>query len=237
MKNIYLFLFLFVGLQVGAQVADRTVVDCSANQASIYQVLGSGKPLIVASKGFDCGICVNQAAGWGSWSANNPQVQVWGAMTYTYNTSIPPCSELTSWVSAYNWGSIFTFIDSSEYFFEFGTPRYLVYSPVDTSLVYEGGSQSEARNKALDLVNALSTSENSLEALRFNYNDGSLNFENVPQGNTLIQIYNLAGKKERVFTLRGDHKSFTLSDLPKGIYLMRLSNSQSALTRKIVISQ
>jgi len=63
-----------------------------------------------------------------------------------------------------------------------------------------------------------------------------LEFRNVPAGNTMVEIYNLAGKKERVFTVRKDHTEFILSDLPKGIYLMRMSNEASAVTRKIVIS-
>ncbi len=237
MKQIYLFLFAIASLSLNAQVADRMVEDCNTNQSSIYQVLASGKPLIVASKGFDCSICVNQAPGWGTWASNNPQVQVWGAMTNTYSSNIPTCNQVSSWVSSYNWSNIYTFIDSSEYFFEFGTPRYLVYDPADSSLAYVGGSASTARSTALGLVtNNVSLKENTFEDIQFYYKNGTLNFMKVPEGNTLIEIYNLTGKKERVFTLRRDHKSFPLSDLPKGIYLMRLSNSKSATTRKIVIS-
>lgn len=237
MKHYYLIFSFFLYLGSQAQVADYTVTSCQGSQQSIHQVLGTGKALIVASEGFDCSICASKAPGWGSWAtANSSKVAVWGAMTLTYSNNIPTCAQLSNWVSNYNWSAIYTFIDSNEYFFEAGTPRFMVYSPVDSSLVYTGASESQARAAALSASNAVSLQENTLENLQFYYANGVLQFKKVPSGNTMVEIYNLTGKKERVFTLRKDRKEYVLSDLPKGIYLMRLSNQSSAITRKIVIS-
>jgi hypothetical protein len=236
MKHLYLFIFICSFFTLPAQVADYSVTDCSGNSQSIYQVLGTGKALIVASKGFDCSICVSRAGGWGTWAGSNPNVQVWGAMTLTYSSSTPTCSQLNNWVNNHSWSSIYTFIDSNEFFFSAGTPRYIVYSPVDSTIIYTGGSESQARSAALNASNSISLPENSLESLQFYYANGSLHFRKVPSGNTLVEIYNLTGKKERVLTLRKDRKDFSISDLPKGIYLMRLSNQSAAVTRKIVIS-
>lgn len=239
MKHFYFFLLGLSVLNLSAQVANHSVEDCNMNQNSIHQALASGKPLIVLSKGFDCGICISRAAGWGNWAtANKSQVEVWGAMTNTYNNTIPSCTQVSNWVSNYGWSDIYTFVDSSEHFFQFGTPRYLVYDPSDSSEAYVGGSHADARSIALSLVsnNNISLKENELEDLQFFYNEGTLYFSRIPNGNTKVEVYNLAGQKERVFTLRKDQSELPLNDLPKGIYLMRLSNKQSALTRKIVLS-
>ncbi|MGB0978688.1 MAG: T9SS type A sorting domain-containing protein [Croceimicrobium sp.] len=236
MKKLYPLLLAFVGFGLNAQVANHMVEDCNNNQNSIYQVLSTGTPLIVASKGFDCSICVSRAPGWGNWASNNPQVAVWGAMTNTYNSNIPPCSQLATWVSNHGWSDIYSFIDSSKHFFEFGTPRYIVYDPSDSTIAYEGGNQSTARSTALGLVsNNISLKENALESLYFYYQDGNLNFENVPEGNTALELYNLAGKKERSLNLGDGRKSFMMSGLPSGIYLMRLQNSSAVISRKIVL--
>lgn len=238
MKHFYVLLLSLSVLSLSAQVMDHNVEDCNSNQNSIHQALANGKPLIVLSKGFDCGICISRAPGWGNWASANTQVQVWGAMTNTYNNSIPSCTQVNNWVSNYGWSDIYTFVDSSKHFFEFGTPRYIVYDPSDSSEAYVGGSQSQARSTALSLVsnNNISIEENELDELQVFYNNGTLYFNNIPEGNTRVELYNLAGKKERVFTLRLDQSELPVRDLPKGIYLMRLSNNRSAVTRKIVLS-
>ena len=218
---------------------NRTVEDCNNNGNSIYDVLASGKALIVASKGFDCSICVNRAPAWGAWATNNQQqVAVWGAMTNTYSSSIPSCNMLNNWVSTHGWSDIYTFIDSSQYFFATGTPRYLVYSPVDSSLIYQGSNDAQARNLALNASQTgLSLRQNrSLEGINFFINKGSLHFSGVPAENILVEIYNLTGQKEKVQKVSKDNAVLPLNDLAKGIYLMRLSSKGQAITRKIVLS-
>lgn len=222
-----------------AQVMDRSVQDCNSNANSIYNVLGSGKALIVASKGFDCSICVSRAPAWGTWASSNAQaVEVWGAMTNTYSANIPSCSALNNWVNTHGWSAIYTFIDSSQYFFASGTPRYLVYSPVDSSLIYQGSNDAQARTLALNASQTvLSLRQNkSLEGINFFINKGTLHFSGVPSENILVEIYNLTGQKEKVRTVSKDNAVLPLNDLAKGIYLMRLSSKGQAITRKIVLS-
>lgn len=238
MKKFYTLLFSSLFIAASAQVSDRVETDCQSNSESIYNVLGSGKALIVASKGLDCSICVSRAGGWGNWATNNKsQVEVWGAMTYTYSNNIPTCGSMNAWVSTHGWSDIFTFADSNEYYFSAGTPRYLVYDPSDSTLIYQGGSHSQARTLALNasMVN-LNVAQNELEKLSIYQSRDILNFEGIPAGKTDLEIYNLAGKREKTFELSADNNVLNISDLPKGIYLIRLSNSSSALTRKIVIS-
>jgi hypothetical protein len=93
MKKLLTVLLSLSLLILQGQVMDRTVEDCNNNSNSIFNILASGKALIIASKGFDCSICVNRAPGWGTWAtANKQQVEVWGAMTNTYSSAIPSCN-------------------------------------------------------------------------------------------------------------------------------------------------
>jgi hypothetical protein len=215
------------------------VEDCSNNTNAIYTELATGKSLIVASEGFDCSICRSKASAWGSWATNNTQqVSVWGAMTNTYSSNTPNCTMLGNWVSSYNWSDIYTFIDSSQYFFAFGTPRYTVYSPLDSSLIYQGSNEGQARTLALNASQSnLSLRQNrSLEGINFYINKGTLHFSAVPSENILVEIYNLTGQKEKVQKVSKDNAVLPLNDLEKGIYLMRLSSKGQAITRKIVLS-
>lgn len=238
MKSFYLIIFCLLGLYSSAQISDRSEQNCSGQQQTLHAVLGSGKALIISSQGIDCSICASKAPGWGNWAKlNKTQVAVWGAMTYTYSSNIPSCNSISNWVANYGWTDVFTFIDSAEYYFQSGTPRYLVYDPKDSTLIYSGASESQARSTALAASQVNLTNQKfGLEDLDYIQSRGQLNFRNVPEGNTRIEVYNLAGKKEKSFQLRKDHKVFNISDLPKGIYLLRMSNANSAFTRKIVIT-
>ena len=239
MKKIFTLILSLSFIFLQAQVMDRMVEDCSNNTNAIYTELATGKSLIVASKGFDCSICRSRAAAWGTWATNNTlQVSVWGAMTNTYNSNTPSCAMLTNWVSTYNWTDIYTFIDSSQYFFDSGTPRYLVYSPVDSSLIYQGSNEGQARTLALNASqSSLSLRQHqSLEGINFFINQGAVHFSSVPAENILVEIYNLAGQKEKVQKVSKDNAVLPLNDLAKGIYLMRLSSKGQAITRKIVLS-
>jgi len=239
MKKILTLILSFPLLILQAQVMDRRVEDCNNTSNSIYSVLAKGKSLIVASEGFDCAICRGKASAWGTWATNSlQQVEVWGAMTNNYSSNTPTCTMLTNWVSTYNWLDIYTFIDSTQYFFATGTPRYLVYSPADSSLIYQGSNENQARTLALNASQSgLSLRQNrTLEAINFFINKGSLHFSDVPAGNILVEIYNLTGQKEKRQTVSKDNAVLPLNDLAKGIYLMRLSSKGQAITRKIVLS-
>ncbi len=239
MKKILTLVLSLSFILLQAQVMNRSVEDCNNTVNSIYAELSTGKALIVASDGFDCSICRSKASAWGTWASNNSQqVSVWGAMTNTYSANTPDCTMLNNWVSTYSWNDIYTFIDSSQYFFEFGTPRYSVYSPVDSSLIYQGSNEGQARNLALNASQSgLSLRQNrSLETISFYIKSSVMHFSAVPEGNILVEVYNLTGQKEKTQKVSKDNAVLPLNDLAKGIYLMRLSRRGQTITRKIVLS-
>lgn len=153
MRLKLLFSFLTISALSFAQApANKTVFDCNGISKEIYTTLGSGKSIIVAHKGVDCSICVNSAPGWETWAAaNTGKVEVWGAITYTFNPNAfsNMCPLTLQWKNTHNWNSIFTFADSTRDWVNGGSPRYYVYSAIDSSIVYQGSSSTTARNMAL----------------------------------------------------------------------------------------
>lgn len=235
MKHIFT-LFLLLPLLSLAQVADATEYDCAGNARSIHATLGSGKALIILSKGFDCIICQNAAIGWGNWASNNQQqVEVWGAMTYRSNSSrIATCTETNNWANNYGWNNIFTFIDSSRQYFEFGTPRYLVYDPSDSTLVYSGANAGEARNTALSISNvSLSTEERESLSGQFYLRDHHLILENYPAGRKSLELISLSGQVVEQWQFNATDQSVYLGHADAGIYLLRLRSAQSTEVYKI----
>jgi len=146
MKVLYTLLTLaWFTVTLQAQVANRTETDCNNQSRSIYNVLSTGKALLIASEGLDCSICQSKAPGLQNWAASNSsQVEVWAAMTFTYSSNAPNCAQVNNWVSNYNWSDIFTFIDQNEFYFQSGTPIYWVYSPADSSRQGPFGNENTA---------------------------------------------------------------------------------------------
>lgn len=226
------FLFLFLAsatLSSFGQVADQTVTDCNSNSRSIYAVLASGKPLVIASKGFDCSNCKSTAAALQSWaSQNSASVEVWGAMTFTYSSSTPTCSNVSSWVSTYSWNDIFSYLDANRFWFKFGTPRYYVYDPADSTIAYEGPSQSIALSTALTLVPS-NIGQTEVEAPLFSVSSGEvgkINLYDLPQGETMVQIVSLTGVvvQEINFSSPTAYEEVSLDKYSTGIYLVNVQN-------------
>ena len=210
---------------------DVSVTDCNNNMSSVYTVLGTGKVLLVASEGFDCSTCQSKAAGLQNWAAQNKvKVQVWGAMTFTYSPNTPQCTDVSSWVSNYGWNDIFTFIDANELWFQSGTPRYTVYSPLDSSLAYQGFSESDAFAKAQELASqtTVSIKEAASNAFYISQSTGSIGLHYLPKSMVELQVTNLTGKvvKQSRFNVEGDKTSVSTSDLGTGIYLVSIQNNQ-----------
>lgn len=237
MRQLYTWVFAFlISFAASAQVSDKVFYDCADNDKSVHAVLGTGKAIVVLSKGLDCSICKSKAPGWQNWAAaNSAKVEVWGAMTFTYSNNTPTCQQLQNWVSTYNWNSIFTFVDSSEFYFQAGTPRYIVYSPVDSSIVYTGIDEAQARNKALttSMVN-INIKENKLENFGYRLRNGNLELFNVPRKKVQVRLLNLSGQVSRSFEMNNTQKEVDVTGLAPGIYLLQLYDGQSSITRKLV---
>jgi hypothetical protein len=244
MKNFYtLFTILFFALSVTAQISDRSETDCDGNVRSVYEVGSEGKPLIIASKGFDCSICVNHAPNVGSFaSAYAGQIEVWGAMTYTYSQTIPTCANVDSWISSYSWSDVFTFVDASEYWFGVGTPTYRVIHPVTHEQIYSGGNWNTATSTALGLL-TLNSTEIEEEKLSVKvFSDGqNLHIEtsNLLASPFSVQVVNLVGQIVSTLNLQnnkpGEILKVPFSNKP-GIYILQLSQNGYVTAVKFVVN-
>ncbi len=226
MKKLYLALFFGASLMLSAQVADKTVTDCNSNSKSIYTSLATGKPLVIASKGFDCTTCQSTAAALQNWAAQNPGVEVWGAMLNLNTSNTPSCTNVSAWVGTYGWTNIFTFLDDTRFWFKFGTPRYYVYNPADSTIAYEGSSQSTALSTASGLVTTVGQREVEKKEFSLNASNGSLSLFNLPQGPTTVQVVSLTGNvvKTVSFNSPGSLEKVDLGNFSVGIYLVNVQN-------------
>lgn len=237
MKTFNALLLLIAFLPLSAQVADKSVSDCSGSTRSIYGVLGSGKVLLVASKGLDCSICKNSAPDVQNFAGQNQgRIEVWGAMTYTFNANTPTCAQVANWVSTYNWTDIFTFVDSDRHWFMTGTPRYIVYDPSDNSEAYNGPNKNTAFQTATSLANSIGVTESSLQEIEISQVVGGIEIKNLPF-TVSFNLYSLTGKE--IFSGRMDENNNRISteSLKSGIYLLRLQGSGGAeVVRKLFVN-
>ena len=213
-----------------AQVADVQVKDCNNAQSSIYSVLGSGKVLVVASEGLDCSKCAAKAPALQSWALQNSSgISVWGAMTNTYSNNIPNCSDVTGWVNNYGWNNIFSFIDTNEFWFEAGTPRFTVYNPGDTSIAYQGYDESLAKNIAEQLASGVSVgiSENSEKGFFITQSDQFVGLHHLPNTVIDVSLVSITGKVVRSlrYEVDSDLIKVPITGLNTGIYLVSAQNN------------
>ncbi len=238
MKKLYLSILLGASIALSAQVADKTVTDCNSTTKSIYAALATGKPLVVASKGFDCSNCRSTAAALQNWAAQNTNVQVWGAMTFNYSSNTPMCSDVSAWVNQYNWTNIFSFIDDSRHWYKFGTPRYYVYDPADSTIAYEGSSQSTALSTAAGLVTTVGQAEVVKKEFTVNASNATLSLFNLPQGQTTVQVVSLTGNVVKTvnFNSPAAIETVSLDKFSAGIYLVNVQNKNGFSTvRKVYL--
>jgi hypothetical protein len=235
MKNFYTLLILLVSLPGFTQVADRTETDCNNTSQSIYGVLGTGKALIVASEGLDCSICQGKAPGLQNWAAaNSAKVQVWGAMTFTYNNNTPTCAQVSNWVNTYNWTSVFTFVDNNEFYFQSGTPIYWVYSPADSTRSGPYGNENVAYQAALDAaLPDVSAPQYALKDVNHYTNENTLFLGNLPQQPLQLKLLGLSGQIIKSVTLEENNAQIAIANLPAGIYLVNLNLKGAQTTFKI----
>lgn len=228
MKKLLTLTLALSTLFVGAQ----SYTDCNGSTETISQWINAGTPVLVASKGFDCSICVNRAPMVGTWAANNPGVRVLGAMTYTYNSSsTPTCSMVNSWVSTHNWQGIFSFVDANREFFASGTPRYYVYEPISGMEVYNGFSFNQATQVALSYVNSVSIEEVS-NTIEVSLNNGNVMVTglNKPED---YRVLELTGKIISKGQLMGaDNEIISMDGVRAGVYLIQIGQE----LRKVILN-
>ncbi len=201
----------------------QSYTDCGGNSETLSQWLSAGTPVIVASKGVDCSICMSQAPQMGTFASNNPQVRVWAAMTYRYTTQDANCGQVNQWVSSYGWGDLFAFADVNEDFRTNYTPRYIVYD-LDGTTAYDGPSFTTAGNTALGLVSGVGLSEGSRNLFRVVRDGSRLSVVGLPENQDLkFEIIDLAGRLVLSGVLNSNQSSFSTSGLRSGIHLLRIA--------------
>lgn len=243
MKQLILTLFTVLAIGAfGQKIADATYTDCNGNTEGVYATLVSGKVLVIASKGFDCGICKSHAVNYENFiSQNSATIAGWGAMVNLYSQSTPTCANMTSWRNAYGWNNIFSFLDLNDDYFMSGTPRYYVVNPADSTIVYSGGNFNTMQQTALQYASSISIEEQGyfFDLKVFKQNESiavqtSLNLEE----NTKIELYNIAGQIEKVWNKIEQGQSGYQLDLNKtlnsGVYLLRISSNGQVVTKKLV---
>tara|TARA_R110002049_G_scaffold66165_5_gene173011 strand:- start:873 stop:1607 length:735 start_codon:yes stop_codon:yes gene_type:complete len=240
MKNtiqvVYVVLLSFLSFNLIAQTpVNATVYDCNNVSKNIQNTLGTGKSVVVLSKGFDCSICISAAPAWQTFAAQNTSsVEVWGAMTFTYSMSIPTCSNITTWRNTHSWNNIFMFIDSTEQWYLRGTPRYVVYSAIDSTIVYDGRNPTTARNVALNnsLVTSI-TSYESINEIKIKSTPGGVKIMNLPSDLTQIDLIELSGRTIKSLPIDATQIDISFPNI-SGIYLLKFTNSKNQVgTKKI----
>lgn len=224
MKNFTLFIcsVLFCGLSIAQIPSNATVYDCQGNSKNIYQTLSAGKSVIVLHKGVDCSICRNSAPGWQTWAAaNSNDVDVWGAITYTYNASNfnPPCQKTTAWKSQYSWNDIFTFADSNRQWVAGGSPTYYVYSAIDSTIVYTGSNPTTARNIAI-AQSTVGLKKSILDGSSIYYSNNSIYLKNLRDNIETLSIKALNGQTIKEIMINTNVDLINVENLPKGLYIL-----------------
>jgi hypothetical protein len=218
MKTLYFSILMLFGSALYSQ----SYTDCAGNSEDLMAVLATGKPVLIASKGFDCSICVSQAPSIGQWASNNPQVRVWGAMTFAFNAGATPnCNQTNTWISTHGWQDVFTFIDASRDYFMSGTPRYYVYDPVSGQEIYDGFSFTQASQAALGVASGVGLEEANQASVAVGEDYILLSNINRPMDWRLMDLTGKILSNGNVIPSVGSFQISSL-DLRSGIYLLML---------------
>ena len=218
--------------------ANRTVYDCNSNSKNIYATLATGKSIIIAHNGVDCSICVNAAPGWQTWAAaNTNNVEVWGAITYTYFArNFPPanmCTITQTWKTTHNWTNIFTFPDSNRLWYQGSSPRYFVYSAIDSSIVYQGSNSTSAKNAAL-AQSTVGINKNVLEDAKIFASNGKVIIRNLPIGISSVKLFNIQGQLLLSQSLNSTSSTLDVSSFNKGIYIVQFSGLKGTESKRLL---
>lgn len=228
--TLYIFsLFLFAST-LSAQVADTSYTDCDGSTESIYGIIGQGTPLIIASKGLDCSICMSQAPGIQTFAADHPEIRIWGAMNNKYSSALPTCTGSNNWESQYSWNNVFMFLDEYDRWVGAGFPWYYVISPVDSTVVYEG-SFSQATIEALALApSAIGEPKAKTFSLFYDAAARRVQFVNPSMENSNFTLVNATGQTILETPVTGtQNQTIQIAlpeNLPHGVYLALLRDGK-----------
>jgi hypothetical protein len=161
--NLTLIFALIFGATFAQEAApDITETDCGDNTESVSEAISDGKPLLVIASGYDCGICVGEAPGFGDMADSLVGVaRVWGAMHHRFSNTTPNCTQLENWKNNYGWENFFMFNDVNNGSIKnWAQGGYTSYTVIDTEMnyVYKGTNRNTALTSFFELVEETVTS-------------------------------------------------------------------------------
>ncbi len=238
MKKLSLITLILIGFSLQAQIPlVATLSDCNGTTKSIQSVLGTGKAIIISSKGVDCSSCGNASPGYESWGAqNSAKVEVWAAMTYRFNPNnfSNPCAAIASWENQYNWSTVFAFDDANRDWVGPAMPRYYVYSPQDSSIIYNGPSFTTARNQAL-AASTVGIKENLNDlGIEMNRTTSQLILNDIPENFNQVSLYDLKGSRISFARVANKQVRLSIDNLSNGVYFIQV-NGQTSIIEKIYL--
>lgn len=218
-------------------VPDASFTDCNSVTRSVYGALGSGKVLLVANAGTNCSICMSHAGSVAGVADNNPStIEVWGSMT-TKGGGAVTCAAISSWVTTYSWGNVFSFNDANRYWFSIGTPRYTVISPFDSTIAYQGSNWNTAKQTAENLANTIGIEEITQLADVYLVGDALAFTPGSSLSNVEVSLYSITGQRVEVWNLAQVAASVRLplsSTLKSGLYLVNIRAAGKEFTTKVI---
>lgn len=236
----FLLVLIFTGFSFGQAIDDRTETNCNGEMRNVYEVAAEGIPIIVASKGFDCSICVSQADEVAEFASENAwSIQVWGAMKYTYSSATPDCDDVNNWVITHNWDNVFTFPDPDGYWASFGTPYYQVIDPLTLEIAYDGPNFTNATNIAQSLTTLRTSNIIRKDGIMLSANGENLfiQFSASEGSKAVVEVFDIVGRQvgEYPLTIIPGSNTFTIPfDENYGIYLANIHLDGQSISTKFI---
>lgn len=248
MKKIYNLLavvLLAAVPAIGQQVENFTETSCEEESRTLHDVLDSGKAVLVASTGFDCGICMNHAQDMVEIADGyEGSLEVWAGKVNIYNPDEPTCENIDGWRTTFEWDNIFMFLDQDEHWFIGGTPVYYVIDPENKEVFYQGSSMPQVKAAlqavigfGLSIDEATFTEENVQFSMLNNQVYLDVDAKQAQQAN--FELYDINGRllfQENIDLTTGENRfSMTIQkELSKGIYLGVLNSNSGVFSAKFI---
>lgn len=226
MKKLILLLFIsFITLSIEAQlVADRTQYTCDSKSENVFDVLKSGKILMVCMQGLDCGGCRAGAPAVDTFATNNKNtVRVWGALNKINGGGT--CSGIADWKTDFGYNDIFTFLDSTKYWEKTYGAEFVIFNPKDFKVYFKSFDASSAiakANELNDIIAGVSTTEKKQVNVYPNPTASTIQVS-VNEPIVLATITDALGKSETVIPI---NNSIDVSTLKQGIYFLHFTNKR-----------
>lgn len=248
MKKIYSLLavsMFVIAPTMAQQVENFTEVSCEEESRTLHDVLDSGKVVLVASSGFDCGICMNHAQDMVAIADTyEASLEVWAGKVNIYNQDDPTCENIDGWRNTFEWDNIFMFLDEDEHWFIGGTPVYYVIDPENKEVFYQGSSMPQVKAALQTLIGfGLSVDETNLQEEHFSLsmieNQIHANVHTNRAEEASFVLYDINGRllfQENITLNSGENRlNMNLGkEFSKGIYLGVIKSETANFSTKLI---